>query len=145
MEDRRRFWWDLVKRLSARDAEFRERFLQDLHQEFPSSSARIADLHNSDSDSRRFFLLNRDELRTLAAEGMAIGAHTIHHPLLSQCSNACAQAEIAGSKQQLQSALGQEIWALAYPFGDAGSITDRELALAKSAHFRCAFMNMIGT
>jgi len=143
-ENRRKFWWDLVRKLSARDAVFRSQILQALHQKFESGSVRIAELRKNDINFRRFFLLNRDELRSLAAHGMTIGAHTMHHPLLSQCSDVGAQAEIAGSRQQLQSAVGQEIWALAYPFGDAGSVTERELALAKSANFSCAFMNVGG-
>jgi peptidoglycan/xylan/chitin deacetylase (PgdA/CDA1 family) len=143
-KNRRNFWWDLVRKLSARDAEFRSQILQGLHQKFESSSARIAALRHSDSNYRRFFLLNVDELRALSAQGMTIGAHTMHHPLLSECSDACAQSEIAASQEQLQAAIGQEVWALAYPFGDPGSITARELALAKSANFSCAFMNVGG-
>ena len=88
--------------------------------------------------------MNCEEVRTLSDAGMTIGAHTMHHPILSQCSDECAEAEIAGSRRELQSAVGQEIWALAYPFGDAGSVTERELILAKSANFDCAFMNMGG-
>jgi peptidoglycan/xylan/chitin deacetylase (PgdA/CDA1 family) len=143
-ENHRTFWWRLVKSLSARDAAFRSRILLSLHQAFPESSAFIADLKNDDIASRRFLLMDRDELRLLVAAGMTIGAHTVHHPVLSQCSDACAEAEISGSRAQLQSAIGQHIWAFAYPFGDVDSVSDRDLALARSANFSCAFMNVGG-
>jgi len=143
-ENRRNFWWKLIRMLSARDAEFRSRILEMLHQKIESGSDGIARLQTNDGNFRRFFLMNRNELQALAQAGMTIGAHTVHHPRLSQCSDECAQAEILGSRNELQSAIGQAIWALAYPFGDAGSITGRELALAKSANFNCAFTNVGG-
>jgi hypothetical protein len=40
--------------------------------------------------------------------------------------------------------LDRVIWALAYPFGDAGSITQREQEMAERAGFKCAFLNFGG-
>jgi peptidoglycan/xylan/chitin deacetylase (PgdA/CDA1 family) len=94
--------------------------------------------------SRRFLMLNLPELRQLAGAGMCIGAHTMSHPMLSQSSPDAAWTEISESKRNLEQALGQEIWALAYPFGDSSSVTSREVRMAERAGFQCAFLNMGG-
>src|ERR1700722_2067292 len=75
---------------------------------------------------------------------MTIGAHTLTHPVLSQLPPELAWSEIAESRARLESALGREVWAFAYPFGDAGSVTPRVVAMTKQAGFDAAFMNMGG-
>jgi hypothetical protein len=45
----------------------------------------------------------------------------------------------------LELALEQEMWALAYPFGNSSSVTSRELEMAKRAGFKAAFLNAGGT
>ena len=36
------------------------------------------------------------------------------------------------------------VWAFGYPFGNAATVTGREVLLAEKAGFRCAFMNTGG-
>ena len=43
---------------------------------------------------------------------------------------------------RLESALGKEVWALAYPFGNVEAVSRREPELAARAGFKCAFMNV---
>src|SRR5262249_8440867 len=104
----RNCWWGLVRELSAPGTLAPFQILDVLHQKLESGSGRIAELHGNKSDVRRFFLLNGNELRALAEAGMTIGAHTMHHPLLSQCSDESAQAEILDSRRELQTAVQQE-------------------------------------
>ncbi len=92
--------------------------------------------------SRRFLTLNQSELKQLAASGACVGAHTLSHPMLSQSSPEAAWHEIAESKRRLDQALGQETWAFAYPFGDAASVTSREVEMAEGAGFKAAFLNV---
>jgi hypothetical protein len=61
--------------------------------------------------------------------------------MLSQATLEDAWKEIFESKRDLEDALGQEVWALAYPFGDSSSVTSRELQMAKQAGFKAAFLN----
>ena len=89
-------------------------------------------------------MLNLAELRQLATSGMSIGAHTLSHPMLSQAPEELAWSEIHESRCNLEQALDRPIWALAYPFGDAGSIIDREQGMAKRAGYKCAFLNFGG-
>ena len=95
--------------------------------------------------SRRFLVLNQPELHQLAGASMSVGAHTLSHPMLSQSTPDVAWCEISQSKHDLERALDQEIWALAYPFGDSSSVTSRELQMAERAGFRAGFLNLGGS
>ena len=65
--------------------------------------------------------MNADQLKTLAAAGWEIGSHSLtHHDLRADPS--VLQAEIAGSRQTLEQAVGVQVRSFAYPYGltDAG-------------------------
>jgi peptidoglycan/xylan/chitin deacetylase (PgdA/CDA1 family) len=66
------------------------------------------------------------------------------HPVLSQQSAEAALAEMQQCRRTLENALGTRVWALAYPFGDPASVTLRDIQLAESAGFQCAFVNFGG-
>jgi peptidoglycan/xylan/chitin deacetylase (PgdA/CDA1 family) len=141
---RRALWWELVQSLSGRDAQYRLRVLNALHKKLPIGSQQIDKLRESSPNFRRFFLLTVKQLRDLSAQGMTIGAHTVHHPVLSRAPDDRAREEIMGSRERLEAALNRDVWAFAYPFGDPGSITSRDLALVEDAKFACAFVNVGG-
>jgi peptidoglycan/xylan/chitin deacetylase (PgdA/CDA1 family) len=138
---RRSLWWNTVKQLSRVDGETRESFVR------KARSALGSGLMEGIQDSvveRRFGLLVANELRELVAVGMTIGAHTLSHPMLSQCSPGLARAEIAESRVRLETALQTRIWAMAYPFGDAESVNPQVLGLAKEGGYAAAFLNFGG-
>jgi phosphatidylinositol alpha-1,6-mannosyltransferase len=56
-------------------------------------------------------------VRTLHSQGFEIGAHTIHHPILNECTRAQAREEIGASKEQLEAIIGAPVTAFAYPNG----------------------------
>lgn len=141
---RRAQWWSAVKLLSQADAEIRERFLKAAYSYFGMEESLPFYLSTYPETQRHFCLLTRSELQQLAAAGMTIGAHTLTHPILSQLPPELAWTEIADSRSRLEAALGREIWAFAYPFGDAGSVTPRVVAMTKQAGFDAAFMNIGG-
>jgi peptidoglycan/xylan/chitin deacetylase (PgdA/CDA1 family) len=143
-EQRRALWWNAVKQLSQVDAESRERFLRTAYAYLGMEESLPFYLATYAETQRHFCLLRLSELQQVAAAGMTIGAHTLTHPLLSQMPPERAWTEIAESRSQLESALGREIWAFAYPFGGAGSVTPRIVAMTKQAGFEAAFMNADG-
>ncbi|MFZ1160043.1 MAG: polysaccharide deacetylase family protein [Candidatus Sulfotelmatobacter sp.] len=143
-EDRRVLWWNAVQRLSQIDAESRGSFLQAAHDHFGVERTLDFYLASYAETQRHFCLMTRTEVQQLDAAGMTIGAHTLSHPVLSQMSPELAWTEITQSRAQLEAALGKPIWAFAYPFGDAGSVTPRVAAMAKQAGFDAAFMNIGG-
>ena len=80
-------------------------------------------------------LLAWDAIEALRGQGIAFGAHTRSHPRLGRLSDEQAQAEISGSKTDLERALQQPVPLLAYPFGDFNAATP---GLAEQAGFAAA-------
>jgi peptidoglycan/xylan/chitin deacetylase (PgdA/CDA1 family) len=73
---------------------------------------------------------------------MTIGAHTWTHPVLSLCTDEEARREIQESKLEIERALGREVWAFAYPFGNSAPMGEREFRLAREAGFSYAFLSV---
>jgi peptidoglycan/xylan/chitin deacetylase (PgdA/CDA1 family) len=140
---RRATWMEFVERLSEYDADYRTSWLQ--HAKAELGVADVVERYMSDPVLRtRFALMGKSELRQLAEAGMAIGAHTVSHPLLSKQSAAVAENEMRESQRILAEAVGERVWAMAYPFGYAGSASAREFDLAEKAGYECAFLNFGG-
>jgi peptidoglycan/xylan/chitin deacetylase (PgdA/CDA1 family) len=62
-------------------------------------------------------------------------SHTVFHPILPRCSSEKVETELVQSRMDLQTRLGKEVYAFAYPNGD---YSERELRLAEEAGYRCA-------
>jgi poly-beta-1,6-N-acetyl-D-glucosamine N-deacetylase len=62
-------------------------------------------------------------------------SHTVFHPILPRCSAEKAEAEVAGSRSDLETTLGHEVYALAFP---NGAYSEREIRLAERAGYSCA-------
>jgi peptidoglycan/xylan/chitin deacetylase (PgdA/CDA1 family) len=143
-QEKHLLWWDLVKKLSRYDESSRREFVEQIRIQLglPSnwSAAYTGDL----ASCRRFLMLNADELRSLTTAGMCVGAHTTSHPMLSQSPEELSWNEISESRRELESVLGEKVWAMAYPFGDLASVTRRELEMAERAGYKCAFLNFGG-
>lgn len=127
-------WWNTVRRASRLDARARGEWMGLVR-------SHCGPVQRSGSE-RRWRLLSVPELKQLAAHGMSIGAHTRTHPILSLCSEVEAQREIRESKRDIEQALGQPVWAFAYPFGNSSTMGEREVRLAQEAGFACAFLNV---
>jgi len=143
-EQRRKVWWSAVKRLSQVDAQSREQFLVSAHSYFGLEDSLDLYLETYAETLRHFCLMTSAELRQLSAFGMTVGAHTLTHPVLSQLPPELAWSEIADSRARLEAVLGKKIWAFAYPFGDAASVSPRIISMTKQAGFDAAFMNVGG-
>jgi phosphatidylinositol alpha-1,6-mannosyltransferase len=61
-----------------------------------------------------------DAVRTLHSQGFEIGAHTVHHPILNECTPQQARDEIAGCKETLEAIIGGPVRSFAYPNGRPG-------------------------
>lgn len=143
-QQKRGKWWELVKKLSQFDQRRRRQMLDQIREQLGISAERISRYSDDPILRRRFLMLNLAELRQLAASGMSIGAHTLSHPMLSRAPEELAWREIHESRRNFEQALDRPIWALAYPFGDAGSVTQREQGMAEWAGYKCAFLNFGG-
>jgi peptidoglycan/xylan/chitin deacetylase (PgdA/CDA1 family) len=137
----RTLWLELVSKLSAHDAGSRRKLLDRISAEIGGDKA----FHEEDEIWRRRFLLaDETGLRTLIAAGMAIGAHSMSHCMLSRARDEEVQRETQESRRVLSGTLKLPIWAFAYPFGDPASVGQREIRFAERAHFDCAFVNCDG-
>jgi peptidoglycan/xylan/chitin deacetylase (PgdA/CDA1 family) len=143
-EERHARWWKLVETLAKFDRELRLQLLDNIRQQLKLPNNWRDRFIQDSVQAARFLKSDRAGLHQLAAAGMSIGAHTFSHPILAQTSDEIARREIFESKTLLEEALGREIWAFAYPFGTATTVTKRDIQLAQSAGFRSAFMNAGG-
>jgi len=144
-KEKRELWWRLVRNLSRFDVSDRRAILGGIRAALGMPETWNAEHRQNPLLARRFMTLTLTELRQVIAADMFIGAHTISHPVLSQLSLELATKEICECRSGLEQALGQKIYALAYPFGDASSVSARELRIARDAGFRCAFVNAGGS
>lgn len=142
---KRELWWKLVRGLSRFSSSRRRQILAEIRTALGIPETWDRECRQNPPLARRFMTLTLTELQRMIAAGMFIGAHTSAHPVLSETSLELATEEICDCRDDLERALGQEIWALAYPFGDASSVTARELRIARDAGFKCAFANAGGS
>jgi len=139
-EGKRGHWWNLARLLSRYDHVQRAEILLEFRVQLKLERNWRSRFLGDDAAGRRFLLLTGDQLGELALK-MSIGAHTLSHPVLSQSSAEQVWNEISGCRELLKGQLQRDIWAFAYPFGDCGSVGEREKGFAKQAGFECAFMN----
>jgi peptidoglycan/xylan/chitin deacetylase (PgdA/CDA1 family) len=143
-QEKRTSLWEIVTQLSQYDLNRRRTLLARIRMQLGLSVQWDAEYRDDPVLSRRFLMLSLTELHQLREAGMSIGAHSLSHPMLSQSSHDVAWSEISECKRNLELALEQEMWALAYPFGNSSSVTSRELEMAKRAGFKAAFLNAGG-
>jgi peptidoglycan/xylan/chitin deacetylase (PgdA/CDA1 family) len=86
-------------------------------------------------------LLTHERLREIHRRGITIGAHTITHPRLSQVLPQDRQAEISGSKAQLEAIIDGPVEHFCYPYGDYDAAV---IATVEEAGFRSAVTTVRG-
>jgi peptidoglycan/xylan/chitin deacetylase (PgdA/CDA1 family) len=76
------------------------------------------------STARERKMLNWDEIREMAANGIEFGAHSHSHPILSRVPLEEAKRDILFSKTILEEQLGKPVRHFAYPNGRSEDFTD---------------------
>jgi phosphatidylinositol alpha-1,6-mannosyltransferase len=85
-------------------------------------------------------------VRELHRMGFQIGAHTIRHPILTECSLADAKAEIGGSREELEGIIGERVHLFAYPNGRPNrDYLDEHVSLVKACGYEAAVATCNGT
>lgn len=85
-----------------------------------------------------------DHVRQLADEGFDIGAHSVNHVNLGNCSPEIAREEIFNCKRQIEDHLGREIAGFAYPFGGPDCMTESSAKAVQEAGFAYSCSNYGG-
>jgi peptidoglycan/xylan/chitin deacetylase (PgdA/CDA1 family) len=63
-------------------------------------------------------LMTAEQVKAWHEAGMDVGAHSRTHPRLSKCTDEELQAELAGSKADLETLTGAPVTQFCYPYGD---------------------------
>jgi peptidoglycan/xylan/chitin deacetylase (PgdA/CDA1 family) len=80
-----------------------------------------------------------DMARSLRRAGMALGAHTVSHPVLARLGVRAQREEIAGSLGRIHAETGERPRTFSYPVGLRGSFDGRTRALLEAEGVTCAF------
>jgi len=65
-------------------------------------------------------MMTHEELRTLVAHGVELGAHTVTHPFLSRLDLATCVEEMVNSRDDLEQITGRPVKTFAYPYSADG-------------------------
>ena len=91
-------------------------------------------------------MMTRDQVRSLAAAGMAVGGHTRRHPILATLAPDAARAEIESGREDLESILGERVEVFAYPNGrPIRDYRPEHVDMVKAAGFRYAVSTTWGS
>jgi len=91
-----------------------------------------------------------DNVRSLAAQGFEIGAHTDTHIDMGSADRETVHAELAVSRQKINRELGISVQLFAYPFGSREHISERSRDIVRDLGFVCCAscyggVNAVGT
>ena len=98
---------------------------------------------SSDNDGR--IMLNWDEIRAMSREGIAFGAHTATHAILTRISVDEARVEIERSRDALRANGVGDAMLFAYPNGRENDFNPSIQKLVREAGFRAAVSTVWGT
>ena len=83
--------------------------------------------------------LTWDQLREMRDAGMAVGGHTMTHPVLARLSAEEQRTEVVGCRDRLREQLGEAPIAFSYPVGRPGTFTEQTETIVHEAGFRWGF------
>jgi len=84
-------------------------------------------------------MMSPEQIRNLAAANMAIGAHTVTHPILARLEEAEAMREIGEGRERLEGILDERVDLFAYPNGKPGTDYGPDhVSMVRQAGFRGA-------
>lgn len=80
-----------------------------------------------------------DMIREMRDGGMAIGGHTVHHPILSSMARCEQDLEISGCAGAIEQHLGQPMKLFSYPRGKSDAFNEDTRACLRDARVQYAF------
>jgi peptidoglycan/xylan/chitin deacetylase (PgdA/CDA1 family) len=90
------------------------------------------------ADRERYDFLTWAQVRDMVSAGVEFGSHTVSHPILTTVDDATLAHELRQSKEQIESRLGVECYAFAYPNGSPADYGEREKRTLRDAGYACA-------
>ena len=80
-----------------------------------------------------------DMIREMRAAGMAVGGHTVNHPVLARMSREAQRHEVAGCGRRLEAELGEPMRSFSYPVGGPDAFNEDTRACLREAGVRYGF------
>jgi peptidoglycan/xylan/chitin deacetylase (PgdA/CDA1 family) len=97
------------------------------------------------SDLGQELMLTAAMVRTLSANNVEIGGHTVTHPILTRIDEETARREIVDNKKHLETITGKPVRLFAYPNGKRGvDYDERHVRLVQEAGYEAAFTTASG-
>jgi peptidoglycan/xylan/chitin deacetylase (PgdA/CDA1 family) len=173
VEERRLYWWERIAlavsqtkvprvtityprpmELDLADGKLRNR-LNDLVKNTPGLDIDrfLAELcvalhvewnHDIERDYANGLIMTWDQVRAMARAGMDVESHGRHHRVLKTLDDDMLHDELAGSRADLEAALGRRIRAVAYPVGRRIANEPRIRDAIASAGYRIGLTNASG-
>jgi peptidoglycan/xylan/chitin deacetylase (PgdA/CDA1 family) len=141
--ERALFWWDeLGSRFGTpldrrRYVELHDRLRRLPHDERRRRLDALGATSEGDPQARPLTVTELQELTALP--GVAVGAHTLTHPVLASLPLDDQLRELQESRLRLEELVGRPVQLLAYPFGKRRDISRQTRRLAISAGYAAAF------
>ena len=88
--------------------------------------------------------LSPSQIHEMKSNSISFGSHTVSHRILTGLRKEEITREIKGSKDILESQLGQGINSFAYPVGTRIDFNDEIAEIVKACKYSCACSNMYG-
>jgi peptidoglycan/xylan/chitin deacetylase (PgdA/CDA1 family) len=101
--------------------------------------AECAGITVPEADLARSLLIDWDGARALVAAGMDVGSHGRSHRNLGRLDEPSQRDELARSRATLESNLGRDVAAIAYPYGTADAFSDLTCKIASEVGYRVGF------
>jgi peptidoglycan/xylan/chitin deacetylase (PgdA/CDA1 family) len=89
---------------------------------------------------REYGAMRWHQLREMSRNGIDVGGHTRTHPVLTSINSSQADAEIRGSKVQIEHQLDQSADSFAYPNGTRSDYNEAVKALVRAAGYKNAMV-----
>ncbi|MCG7858075.1 polysaccharide deacetylase family protein [Flavihumibacter sediminis] len=128
------YWWDYVN-ANTEGMKAKHLLRKWKMMDVSSFDVMMADLRSQKSVPRTSMTV--EELQKAAnVKTIEIGAHTVSHPILTQCEDERIRMELEGGRSRLYEIIGKQIKYLAYP---NGNYSEKIKLMARSSGYKLAF------
>ncbi len=107
---------------------------------FPATIFLISGLIKNDGGK----YLSPSQIHEMKNNSISFGSHTVSHQILTDLTKEGIVREVRGSKDMLESQLGQRINSFTYPVGTRVDFNDEIVEVVKACKYSCACSNMYG-
>ncbi len=126
-------WTALINRMLRMRPNDRDKLLFDIADELS--------VNTPSAPIRKYAPMTWENIRELSSSGIAIGAHTRTHPVLSTLTREQAADEIAGSKTDIEKITGEVVHDFCYPNGAHKDYTKETSAIVKDSGYNNAVVS----